>query len=68
MFIYVDDPIVRCYEHGQSNPTYFVRYANMNMVLRKKPVSIDIIFRASLGDLFTYKINHLSNLFNKVNN
>jgi len=32
-----DDPIVRCYEHGQSNPTYFVRYAGRNMVLRKKP-------------------------------
>jgi len=30
-------PTVRCFEHGQSNPTYFVRYANKNMVLRKKP-------------------------------
>ncbi|CAD5120516.1 DgyrCDS9081 [Dimorphilus gyrociliatus] len=30
-------PIVRCFAHGQSNPTYFIRYANKDLVLRKKP-------------------------------
>ena len=37
-FLSAEMPTVRCFEHGQSNPTYFVRYANKNMVLRKKPV------------------------------
>ncbi|KAK2163982.1 hypothetical protein LSH36_71g05101 [Paralvinella palmiformis] len=32
-----EDPVVRCYAHGQSNPTYFIRYGGKNMVLRKKP-------------------------------
>ncbi|BFZ04754.1 hypothetical protein BsWGS_07793 [Bradybaena similaris] len=30
-------PAVRMFEHGQSNPTYYVSYAGRNMVLRKKP-------------------------------
>lgn len=30
-------PIVRCFTHGQSNPTYFIKYGGKNMVLRKKP-------------------------------
>ncbi|KAL3857866.1 hypothetical protein ACJMK2_012496 [Sinanodonta woodiana] len=32
-----EDPILRCFSHGQSNPTYFIQYAGKNMVLRKKP-------------------------------
>ncbi|XP_053385750.1 acyl-CoA dehydrogenase family member 10-like [Mercenaria mercenaria] len=32
-----DEPIVRCFSHGQSNPTYFIRYGGKDMVLRKKP-------------------------------
>ena len=42
IYIYIsltEDPVVRCYSHGQSNPTYFIRYGGKNMVLRKKPVS-----------------------------
>ena len=38
VFFYTEDPIVRCFAHGQSNPTYFVKYGGKNMVLRKKPV------------------------------
>ncbi|RUS85487.1 hypothetical protein EGW08_006763 [Elysia chlorotica] len=30
-------PLVRVFEHGQSNPTYFVYYAGRRLVLRKKP-------------------------------
>lgn len=30
-------PLVRLYKHGMSNPTYYVRYAGREMVLRKKP-------------------------------
>ncbi|KAK3799257.1 hypothetical protein RRG08_054383 [Elysia crispata] len=30
-------PLVRMFEHGQSNPTYFVYYAGRRLVLRKKP-------------------------------
>ncbi|GFN95514.1 acyl-CoA dehydrogenase family member 10 [Plakobranchus ocellatus] len=30
-------PLVRVFEHGQSNPTYFVSYAGRRLVLRKKP-------------------------------
>ncbi|XP_071094392.1 acyl-CoA dehydrogenase family member 10-like isoform X1 [Haliotis cracherodii] len=30
-------PILRCFKHGQSNPTYFLNYGGRNMVLRKKP-------------------------------
>ena len=32
-------PVVRLFQHGKSNPTYFVRHAGRNMVLRKKPVN-----------------------------
>ncbi|XP_052813055.1 acyl-CoA dehydrogenase family member 10-like [Mya arenaria] len=32
-----EEPILRCFSHGQSNPTYFIKYADKNMVLRKKP-------------------------------
>ncbi|XP_033627558.1 acyl-CoA dehydrogenase family member 10-like [Asterias rubens] len=28
---------IRQFKHGQSNPTYFIRYADRDMVLRKKP-------------------------------
>ncbi|XP_052237570.1 acyl-CoA dehydrogenase family member 10-like isoform X2 [Dreissena polymorpha] len=31
------EPVVRCFSHGQSNPTYFIKYAGKNLVLRKKP-------------------------------
>ncbi|KAK7087596.1 hypothetical protein V1264_021627 [Littorina saxatilis] len=31
------DPIVRCFDHGQSNPTYYVQFGDKKMVLRKKP-------------------------------
>ncbi|XP_076453379.1 acyl-CoA dehydrogenase family member 10-like [Babylonia areolata] len=31
------DPIVRNFQHGQSNPTYYVQYGGQQMVLRKKP-------------------------------
>ncbi|XP_005102670.1 acyl-CoA dehydrogenase family member 10 isoform X2 [Aplysia californica] len=30
-------PFIRVFEHGQSNPTYFVSYGGRRMVLRKKP-------------------------------
>ncbi|CAG5125094.1 unnamed protein product, partial [Candidula unifasciata] len=30
-------PAVRMFEHGQSNPTYYVSYAGRHLVLRKKP-------------------------------
>ena len=39
-FILGETPLVRLYKHGMSNPTYYVRYAGKEMVLRKKPVSI----------------------------
>ncbi|KAL5017214.1 hypothetical protein ScPMuIL_006803 [Solemya velum] len=32
-----DSPYVRVFKHGQSNPTYFVRYGGHDLVLRKKP-------------------------------
>ncbi|XP_013416643.1 acyl-CoA dehydrogenase family member 10 isoform X1 [Lingula anatina] len=32
-----DPPAVRCFAHGQSNPTYFISYGGKNLVLRKKP-------------------------------
>ncbi|XP_060605115.1 acyl-CoA dehydrogenase family member 10-like isoform X1 [Ruditapes philippinarum] len=32
-----EEPILRCFSHGQSNPTYFIRYGGKDMVLRKKP-------------------------------
>ncbi|KAJ8312770.1 hypothetical protein KUTeg_010143 [Tegillarca granosa] len=32
-----EEPVIRCFEHGQSNPTYFVYYGGKKMVLRKKP-------------------------------
>ncbi|XP_050408394.1 acyl-CoA dehydrogenase family member 10 isoform X1 [Patella vulgata] len=32
-----DPPIIRCFKHGQSNPTYYINYAGTEMVLRKKP-------------------------------
>lgn len=28
---------IRQFKHGQSNPTYFIRYGGRDMVLRKKP-------------------------------
>ncbi|KAK7485430.1 hypothetical protein BaRGS_00023378 [Batillaria attramentaria] len=31
------EPILRNFEHGQSNPTYYVKFADKEMVLRKKP-------------------------------
>uniref|UniRef100_A0A2C9JVY2 Acyl-CoA dehydrogenase family member 11 n=1 Tax=Biomphalaria glabrata TaxID=6526 RepID=A0A2C9JVY2_BIOGL len=30
-------PVVKVFEHGQSNPTYYVSYGGQKMVLRKKP-------------------------------
>ncbi|XP_060076036.1 acyl-CoA dehydrogenase family member 10-like isoform X2 [Ylistrum balloti] len=32
-----DPPHIRCFEHGQSNPTYYVNYGGKQLVLRKKP-------------------------------
>jgi acyl-CoA dehydrogenase family protein 10 len=32
-----ESPVVRCFEHGQSNPTYSIVYAGRTLVLRKKP-------------------------------
>lgn len=32
------EPLVRAFEHGQSNPTYYVKFGNRQLVLRKKPV------------------------------
>ncbi|CAH1802395.1 unnamed protein product [Owenia fusiformis] len=34
---FTDEANIRCYKHGQSNPTYFVGYGGKRMVLRKKP-------------------------------
>ena len=35
--IFTGLPLIRCYKHGQSNPTYLVQYQGRNMVLRKQP-------------------------------
>ncbi|KAK3594564.1 hypothetical protein CHS0354_013328 [Potamilus streckersoni] len=32
-----EDPVVRYFANGQSNPTYYIRYGSHSMVLRKKP-------------------------------
>lgn len=32
--------LIRMFQHGQSNPTYYLEYGGERMVLRKKPVSI----------------------------
>ncbi|XP_056005639.1 acyl-CoA dehydrogenase family member 10-like isoform X2 [Ostrea edulis] len=32
-----EPPVLRCFQHGQSNPTYYVYYAGQHLVLRKKP-------------------------------
>ncbi|XP_074642209.1 acyl-CoA dehydrogenase family member 10-like [Tubulanus polymorphus] len=32
-----EKPIIRYYKHGQSNPTYHIKYAGKEVVLRKKP-------------------------------
>ncbi|ESO97447.1 hypothetical protein LOTGIDRAFT_115099 [Lottia gigantea] len=32
-----EKPIIRCFKHGQSNPTYYVKYGDSELVLRKKP-------------------------------
>lgn len=32
-----DPPVIRCFRHGQSNPTYYVYYGGKHLVLRKKP-------------------------------
>lgn len=32
------DVIVRRFTHGQSNPTYYIRVGEKELVLRKKPV------------------------------
>ncbi|XP_033748534.1 acyl-CoA dehydrogenase family member 10-like isoform X2 [Pecten maximus] len=32
-----EPPHIRCFEHGQSNPTYYVSYGGKQLVLRKKP-------------------------------
>ncbi|XP_064619377.1 acyl-CoA dehydrogenase family member 10-like isoform X2 [Lineus longissimus] len=32
-----EEPTIRCFKHGQSNPTYFITYAGKKIVLRKKP-------------------------------
>eukprot|EP00105_Crassostrea_gigas_P020077 XP_011438766.1 PREDICTED: acyl-CoA dehydrogenase family member 10 isoform X1 [Crassostrea gigas] len=32
-----EPPVIRCFQHGQSNPTYYVYYADKHLVLRKKP-------------------------------
>lgn len=32
-------PLVRTFNHGQSNPTYFIKCGETELVLRKKPVT-----------------------------
>ncbi|KAK3084795.1 hypothetical protein FSP39_019149 [Pinctada imbricata] len=32
-----EPPVLRCFKHGQSNPTYYVNYGGKHLVLRKKP-------------------------------
>ena len=32
--------ILRKFSHGQSNPTYYLKFGGKEMVLRKKPVSL----------------------------
>ncbi|CAC5387428.1 ACAD10 [Mytilus coruscus] len=32
-----DPPVIRCFRHGQSNPTYYIFYGGKHLVLRKKP-------------------------------
>lgn len=32
--------VVRSFKHGQSNPTYYVKFGGRELVLRKKPVSL----------------------------
>lgn len=34
-----EEPVVKQFTHGQSNPTYYLSYGGQEMVLRKKPVS-----------------------------
>ena len=37
--------VLKKFKHGQSNPTYYVKFAEKEMVLRKKPVSsVEYIF------------------------
>ena len=31
--------VLKKFKHGQSNPTYYVKFAGKEMVLRKKPVN-----------------------------
>ena len=31
--------VVRSFKHGQSNPTYYVKFGGRELVVRKKPVS-----------------------------
>ena len=31
--------VLRKFKHGQSNPTYYLKFGGREMVLRKKPVS-----------------------------
>ena len=38
IIVIVDPPVIRCFRHGQSNPTYYVYYGGKHLVLRKKPV------------------------------
>ena len=37
-FVILGDMIVRQFEHGQSNPTYYIKCGDTELVLRKKPV------------------------------
>ena len=32
-------PLILTFDHGQSNPTYYIEYGGSRLVLRKKPVS-----------------------------
>ena len=66
MIIILDDPIIRCYEHGQSNPTYFVRYGGKNMVLRKKPVSTYYLFATLSHPNILFYIHTYSTFFRLV--
>ena len=38
--------VIRKFKHGQSNPTYYLKFGGKELVLRKKPVSVFASFSA----------------------
>ena len=45
---------IREFKHGQSNPTYYVRYGGRDLVLRKKPVIFLHVFHHGIMTLMPY--------------